>query len=60
MVTQRMSNGTPLSVDEVATVSRRDRAEVMRAIDSRQLRARQERGEWIVLVEDMRTWLGRG
>ena len=60
MVSQRLSNGTPLSVDEVATASRRERAEVMRAIDSRQLRARQERGEWIVLVEDMRTWLGRG
>ncbi len=59
MVHRRLSDGTPLSVDDVVAASGRDRALVMRAIDSRALRARQERGVWIVLVEDMRSWLGR-
>jgi hypothetical protein len=60
MVHRRLSDGTPLSVDDVVAASRRDRGQVMRAIDSRALRARQDRGEWIVLVEDMRAWLSRG
>ena len=60
MLPDHLSTGTPLSVDQVAEVSRRDRGDVLRAIDSRKLRAKQERGVWIVLVEDMRTWLGRG
>lgn len=59
MVTRRLSEGSALSVDEVVSASRRNRREVMRAIDSRQLRARQEKGEWVVLVEDMRAWLAR-
>ena len=57
MVTPRLSDGTSLSVDQVISVSRRDRREVMRAIDSRKLRARQVQGEWVILVEDMRSWL---
>ena len=60
MVQPRLSDRSRLSVDEVVSLSRRERAQVMRAIDSRALRARQEGGEWIILVEDMRTWLGRG
>jgi hypothetical protein len=59
MVTERLSEGSSLSVDQVVSVSRRNRHEVMRAIDSRQLRARQAKGEWVVLVEDMRAWLSR-
>jgi hypothetical protein len=59
MVTARLSEGSSLSVDQVVSVSRRSRREVMRAIDSRQLRARQTKGEWVVLVEDMRAWLAR-
>jgi hypothetical protein len=57
---ERLTSGTPLSVDQVATYARRDKREVQRAIDSRQLRARQVKGEWSVLVEDMRNWLARG
>ena len=60
MVQPRLSDRSRLSVDEVVSLSRRERAQVMQTIDSRALRARQERGEWIILVEDMRTWLGRG
>jgi hypothetical protein len=56
----RLTSGTPLSVDEVAAYARRDKRDVQRAIDSRQLRARQVKGEWAVLVEDMRNWLARG
>lgn len=57
MVTPRLSDGSQLSVDQVISASRRDRRDVMRAIDSRKLRARQVRGEWVILVEDMRNWL---
>ena len=57
---ERLSSGTTLSVDQVANYSRRDKRDVQRAIDSRQLRARQVQGEWAVLVEDMRSWLARG
>lgn len=60
MVTGRLSEGSTLSVDQVVSASRRNRRDVMRAIESRQLRARQEKGEWVVLVEDMRAWLARG
>jgi hypothetical protein len=60
MAHRRLPDGTPLSVDDVVAASGRDRAQVMRAIDSRALRARQERGEWLVQVQDMRTWLSRG
>ncbi len=56
---ERLSRGTPLSIDQVASYARRDRREVQRAIDSRQLRAREVKGEWSVLVEDMRSWLAR-
>jgi hypothetical protein len=59
MVTPRLSDGSPLSVDQVISVSRRDRRDVMRAIESRKLRANQVKGEWVILVEDMRTWLAR-
>ena len=41
-------------------MSRRDRRDVMRAIESRKLRANQVKGEWVILVEDMRAWLARG
>ena len=57
---ERLSRGTTLSVDQVASYARRDKRDVQRAIDSRQLRARQVQGEWSVLVEDMRSWLARG
>jgi helix-turn-helix protein len=57
---ERLTSGTTLSVDQVANFSRRDKRDVQRAIDSRQLRARQVQGEWAVLVEDMRSWLARG
>jgi hypothetical protein len=60
MVTPRLSDGSPLSVDQVISVSRRDRRDVMRAIESRKLRANQVKGEWVILVEDMRAWLARG
>ena len=59
MVTPRLSDGSPLSVDQVISVSRRDRRDVMRAIESRKLRASQVKGEWVILVEDMRAWLAR-
>ena len=59
MVTPRLSDGSPLSVDQVISVSRRDRRDVMRAIESRRLRANQVKGEWVILVEDMRAWLAR-
>jgi hypothetical protein len=57
MVTSRLSDGTPLSIDQVISVSRRERRDVMRAIESRKLRANQVKGEWVILVEDMRSWL---
>jgi hypothetical protein len=57
---ERLSRGTTLSVEQVATFSRRDPRDVVRAIDSRQLRAKQVKGEWAILVEDMRSWLSRG
>ena len=57
---ERLTRGTPLSVDQVVSYTRRDKREVQRAIDSRQLRARQVQGEWAILVEDMRSWLARG
>ena len=59
MVTSRLTDGTPLSIDQVISVSRRDRRDVMRAIESRKLRASQVKGEWVILVEDMRAWLAR-
>lgn len=59
MLIERLSAGTPLTVDQVADASRRSRQDVLRAIDSKQLRARQERGDWVILVEDMRRWLSR-
>ena len=59
MVTPRLSDGSPLSVDQVISMSRRDRRDVMRAIESRKLRANQVKGEWVILVEDMRAWLAR-
>ena len=60
MLSERLPAGTPLSVDQVAEASRRDRHDVLRAIESKKLRARQDRGEWVVVVEDMRRWLSRG
>lgn len=60
MLSERLPAGTPLSVDQVAEASRRDRQDVLRAIESKMLRARQDRGEWVVVVEDMRRWLSRG
>ena len=60
MLSERLPAGTPLSVDQVAQASRRDRQDVLRAIESKKLRARQDRGEWVVVVEDMRRWLARG
>lgn len=60
MLSERLPAGTPLSVDQVAEATRRDRQDVLRAIESKKLRARQDRGEWVVFVEDMRRWLSRG
>jgi hypothetical protein len=59
MVSERLSQGSPISVDQVVALSRRARRDVLRAIESRALRAWQEQGEWVVLVEDMRAWLAR-
>ncbi len=59
MLTDRLPAGSTLTVDQVAQAARRDRRDVLRAIDSHQLRAHQERGEWVILVEDMRRWLAR-
>ena len=59
MWTDQLPAGSKLTVDQVAQAAPRDRREVLRAIDSRHLRARQERGEWVILVEDMRRWLTR-
>jgi hypothetical protein len=60
MLTDRLPAGTLLSVDQVAQASRRETQEVLRAIESRRLRAKQDRGEWAILVEDMRRWLSHG
>lgn len=58
-VTGRLPENGLLSVDDVAAISRRERSEVLRAIDNRSLIARQQRGEWVVAVQDMRRWLSR-
>lgn len=59
MLTDRLPAGTPLSVDQVAQAAQLEQREVLRAIESKHLRARQERGQWVILVEDMRRWLAR-
>jgi hypothetical protein len=46
-------------VDQVASLARRERHEVLTAIGNRSLAARQERGEWVVAARDMRRWLAR-
>ena len=50
---------TRLSIDEVATIARVGQLDVLAAIRSKKLRATQQQGEWGILAEDMRTWLGR-
>jgi hypothetical protein len=55
----RLSSETPLTLDEAGAMARVEAHEVRRAIDSKQLRATQERGEWVVLVGDLRRWLAR-
>ncbi len=56
----RLAEDAALSVDDVASIARRDRHEVLRAISNRSLAARQERGEWVITAQDMRRWLARG
>jgi hypothetical protein len=46
-----------MTVDQVASIARIDRLDVLKAIDSKRLLASQERGEWRIEVEDMRRWL---
>ena len=55
----RFAADAALSVDQVAQLARVSRGDVLRAIDSRALRAHQVRGEWQVLAADMRRWLSR-
>ena len=57
--TGRVAGEAALSVDEVASMARVSRSDVLRAIDSHALRAHQVRGEWQVLAADMRRWLSR-
>ena len=59
METGRVSGEAALTVDQVAQMARVSPGDVLRAIDSRALRAHQVRGEWQVLAADMRRWLSR-
>ena len=56
----RLAADATLSVDQVASIARRERHEVLTAIGNRALAARQERGEWVITARDMRRWLARG
>ncbi len=58
-MTGRLADDAALTVDDVASISRRERHEVLTAIGNRTLVARQERGEWVVTASDMRRWLAR-
>ena len=58
-MTARLGEDATLTVDQVASISRRERHEVLTAIGNRALAARQERGEWVVTARDMRRWLAR-
>ncbi len=58
-MTGRLADDAALTVDDVASISRRERHEVLTAIGNRTLAARQERGEWVVRAGDMRRWLAR-
>jgi excisionase family DNA binding protein len=53
----RLPAGTALTVDQAASMGRVSALDVLRAIDSRRLRAKQVRGEWQILVEDVRRWI---
>jgi excisionase family DNA binding protein len=55
----RLPAGTALTVDQAASMGRVSARDVLRAIDSRRLRAKQVRGEWQILVEDVRRWIAR-
>jgi hypothetical protein len=58
-MTGRLADDAALTVDDVASISRRERHEVLTAIGNRRLIARQERGEWVVRASEMRRWLAR-
>jgi hypothetical protein len=58
-MTGRLTDDAALSVDDVASIARRERQEVLMAISNRALAARQERGEWVITARDMRRWLAR-
>jgi hypothetical protein len=58
-MSERLADDAALSVDQVASLARRERHEVLTAIGNRSLAARQERGEWVVAARDMRRWLAR-
>ncbi len=55
----RLPAGSSLTLDQVAGLAKVSPDEVLTAIRNRQLRAEQRRGEWEILVEDMRRWLAR-
>ena len=57
--TGRLADDARLTVDEVATMTRHDRKDVLQAIGNRSPLARQERGDWIIYARDMRRWLSR-
>ena len=57
--TTRLPGDASLTVDQVASITRRDPHVVRQAIANRSLVARRERGEWVVRVRDMRRWLAR-
>lgn len=55
----RLPAGSSLTLDQVAGLARVTREDVLTAIRNKHLRAEQRRGEWEILVEDMRRWLSR-
>ena len=58
-MSERLADDAALSVDQVASLARRERHEVLTAIGNRALAAHQSRGEWVVIAADMRRWLAR-
>ena len=58
-ITKRLAADAALTVDQVVEISRRERHEVVRAIENRSLPAQREQGDVVVLAADMRRWLAR-